>query len=77
MVSEAELRALPLETPENRVIMAQAVAKIQQNSRNYAKRQLTWFRRERDVHWVELQNFEYKKEKIVEWIIETCSVHWA
>ena len=76
-VSEAELRALPLETPENRVIMAQAVAKIQQNSRNYAKRQLTWFRRERDVHWVELQNFEYKKEKIVEWIIETCSVHWA
>lgn len=76
-VSEAELRALPLETAENRVIMAQAVAKIQQNSRNYAKRQLTWFRRERDVHWVELQNYEYKKEKIVEWIIETCFAHWA
>lgn len=76
-VSEQELRALPLASAENRAIMAQAVAKIQQNSRNYAKRQLTWFRRERDVHWVELQNFEYQKEKIVQWIIETCLMHWA
>ena len=76
-VSEHELRALPLASEENRAIMAQAVAKIQQNSRKYAKRQLTWFRRERDVHWVELQNFEYQKEKIVQWIIETCLKHWA
>lgn len=76
-VSEHELQTLPLASEENRAIMAQAVAKIQQNSRNYAKRQLTWFRRERDVHWVELQNFEYQKEKITQWIIETCLKHWA
>ena len=50
---------------------------LKRDTRHFAKRQLTWFRRERDVHWVELQNFEYKKEKIVEWIIETCSAHWA
>jgi tRNA dimethylallyltransferase len=25
----------------------------QQGHRNYAKRQLTWFRREPDVHWIE------------------------
>jgi len=30
-----------------------AVAEAQQGHRNYAKRQLTWFRREPDVHWIE------------------------
>ncbi len=28
------------------------VAKAQQGHRNYAKRQMTWFRREPDVHWL-------------------------
>jgi tRNA dimethylallyltransferase len=30
-----------------------AVAAVQQAHRNYAKRQMTWFRREPDVHWLE------------------------
>jgi tRNA dimethylallyltransferase len=29
------------------------IAAAQQGHRNYAKRQLTWFRREPDVHWIE------------------------
>lgn len=28
---------------------------IQQNSRHYAKRQLTWFRRDKDIHWLDAQ----------------------
>ena len=28
------------------------IAAAQQGHRNYAKRQLTWFRREPDVHWL-------------------------
>jgi tRNA dimethylallyltransferase len=28
------------------------VANIQQATRRFAKRQLTWFRREPDVHWL-------------------------
>ncbi|HEX4039703.1 MAG TPA: tRNA (adenosine(37)-N6)-dimethylallyltransferase MiaA [Acidobacteriaceae bacterium] len=31
---------------------AKAIAATQQGHRNYAKRQLTWFRREPDVHWL-------------------------
>ena len=31
----------------------EAVAAIQQGTRRYAKRQLTWFRHETDIHWVE------------------------
>jgi tRNA dimethylallyltransferase len=30
-----------------------AVAAAQQGHRNYAKRQMTWFRREPEVHWIE------------------------
>ena len=32
----------------------EAVARIKTASRHYAKRQLTWFRRERNVQWIEL-----------------------
>lgn len=32
--------------------LEQAIAAAQQGHRNYAKRQMTWFRRERDVHWI-------------------------
>jgi tRNA dimethylallyltransferase len=33
--------------------LEQAIATAQQGHRNYAKRQLTWFRREPDIHWLE------------------------
>ena len=33
--------------------LAQAIAAAQQGHRNYAKRQMTWFRREPDVAWLE------------------------
>ena len=32
--------------------LEQAIATAQQGHRNYAKRQMTWFRREPDVHWL-------------------------
>ena len=32
--------------------MLEAVRLIQQRSRNYAKRQLTWFRRQNDAVWL-------------------------
>ncbi|MGD0683177.1 MAG: tRNA (adenosine(37)-N6)-dimethylallyltransferase MiaA [Terracidiphilus sp.] len=32
--------------------LEEAVAAAQQGHRNYAKRQMTWFRREPDVHWI-------------------------
>ncbi len=35
----------------NEISLDQAVALIKQHSRNYAKRQLTWFRKEEDITW--------------------------
>jgi tRNA dimethylallyltransferase len=37
----------------NEITREQAVAQAQQGHRNYAKRQLTWFRREPNIHWLE------------------------
>lgn len=34
------------------VSLEEAIAAAQQGHRNYAKRQMTWFRREPDVHWL-------------------------
>ena len=31
--------------------------KLKQNTRNYAKRQLTWFRKEEDIYWLEPDEF--------------------
>jgi tRNA dimethylallyltransferase len=30
-----------------------AIEKIKTNTRRYAKRQMTWLRRDKDVHWVD------------------------
>jgi tRNA dimethylallyltransferase len=43
-----ELRAVL----EGRLTLTEARAAIQQATRRYAKRQLTWFRREPAVHWL-------------------------
>lgn len=42
--------------------LQQAIEKIQQGSRRYAKRQLTWFHRNQDVHWFYPDDFERKSD---------------
>lgn len=32
----------------------EAIAKIQQNSRIYSRKQMTWFKRDPDIHWIDL-----------------------
>ena len=38
---------------EGEISMDEALAQVQQSSRRYAKRQLTWFRRNPDVRWLD------------------------
>jgi tRNA dimethylallyltransferase len=48
-IGYSELRALL----EGRLTLDAAIAQIQQSTRRFSKRQLTWFRREPAVHWLE------------------------
>lgn len=43
-----------------------AIQKIQQNSRNYAKKQMTWFKRDQDISWFKPDN----KDKIIDYIAQ-------
>ncbi len=46
-----------------------AVYLIKRNTRHFAKRQLTWFKRERDVIWVDKRDFDRDDEKILKEMI--------
>jgi tRNA dimethylallyltransferase len=43
---------------EGRCSRSEAIAKIQQHTRNFAKRQLTWWRRDPEIHWIKTANSE-------------------
>ena len=51
-----------------------AIELIQQNSRHYAKRQLTWFRRDNDIHWLNANNEYEKNSDIIDGLLRADSV---
>ena len=44
----------------------EAVYVLKRETRHFAKRQLTWFRRERDVIWLDKQKYNYDEKTILE-----------
>ena len=46
--------------------LEEAVTILKRDTRHFAKRQLTWFRRERDVNWIQKEEFGYDEEKILQ-----------
>lgn len=49
---------------EGEISLEEAVYLIKRDTRHFAKRQLTWFRREKEVIWVEKSVFDYDSQKI-------------
>lgn len=43
----------------------EAVEIIKRDTRHFAKRQLTWFRRERNVEWINKEEFDYDEDRIL------------
>ena len=41
---------------EAKISLDEAINKIKQNTRNYAKRQMTWFRKDKEIQWVKTMN---------------------
>lgn len=50
-----------------------AIELIKQGSRHYAKRQLTWFRREKNVIWVDREKFSDDNNKMLEFMIDNIT----
>ena len=55
---------------EGNCTLEEAVYTIKRDTRHFAKRQLTWFRREKDVIWLNKPDFDYDEEKILSYMLD-------
>ena len=55
---------------EGKITLEEAVYIIKRDTRHFAKRQITWFKREKDVIWVNKPEFAYEEEKILKFMEE-------
>jgi len=51
----------------------EAIYLLKRDTRHFAKRQLTWFRREKEVIWVNKDEFRYDEEKILQFMLDKCA----
>lgn len=54
----------------NDISLEEAVYIIKRDTRHFAKRQLTWFKREKDVIWINKEDFSFDNNKIIEFMKE-------
>ena len=47
---------------DGRMTLEETVEKVKRDTRHFAKRQLTWFRREKEVIWLNKKEYEQEKE---------------
>lgn len=57
---------------EGECSLEEAVYILKRDTRHFAKRQITWFKREPDVIWVNKPEFGYEDEKILNYMLENC-----
>lgn len=54
---------------EGEIPQEEAVRLLKRDTRHFAKRQLTWFRREKDVIWVDKDRFGYDDKEILAFLL--------
>lgn len=56
---------------ENEMTEEEMIEEVQKQSRRYAKRQLTWFKRYPQASWIEITNLSEEGEEVVDKIVNT------
>ena len=59
-----------LDALDGKITLDEAVLKIKKETRHFAKRQLTWFKRERDVIWFDKEKYDYHDDAILRDMIQ-------
>ena len=49
--------------------LEEAIYVLKRDTRHFAKRQLTWFKREKEVTWINQEEFDFDREKILDWMV--------
>ena len=52
------------------ISLEEAVYQLKRDTRHFAKRQLTWFKRERQVRWLNWEDFSFQQEKMLDYILK-------
>lgn len=55
---------------EGEISLDEAIYIIKRDTRHFAKRQITWFKREKEVIWVNKPEFNYNNEKILDFMYQ-------
>ena len=55
---------------ESEISLEEAVYIIKRDTRHFAKRQITWFKREKEVIWVNKPEFDYNNAKILDFMCQ-------
>lgn len=50
--------------------LEEAVYILKRDTRHFAKRQLTWFKREKEVTWLNQEDFGFDRERMLDWMVE-------
>ena len=50
------------------ISLDEAVYILKRDTRHFAKRQLTWFKREKEVTWINQEDFEFERGKMLDWM---------
>lgn len=63
-----------IEYLEGKCTLEEAVYILKRDTRHFAKRQLTWFKREKDVIWVNKDQYNDQEDKVLEAIIKEIKI---
>ena len=55
---------------EGEITLEEAVYIIKRDTRHFAKRQITWFKREKEVIWINKPDFNYDNNKILDYMYQ-------
>ncbi len=62
---------------EGEISYDEAVYILKRDTRHFAKRQITWFKREKDVIWMNYPDFDNSKEKMLEAMLSMIGEHYG
>lgn len=54
---------------DGNVTLEQLKENIKNNTRHFSKRQITWFKREKDINWINLEEFGHDKQKVLDYML--------
>jgi len=59
-----------IEYLDGSLALEESLELLKKNTRNFAKRQVTWFKREKDARWIETDLLDFDKDKITNKMLE-------